>query len=272
MKRTARAIATATYTLLYINTVYTAENTEFVIITASYNNEAWCRRNIESIFNQNYSHWHLIYINDCSTDRTATMVLDLVDQYNVGHKVTLINNTERKGHLCNQYHAIHTCDDHKVIVIVDGDDWLNGHDVLSYLNGVYSREDIWMTYGQFWYWKKNKLGCSRSIPKDIIENNAIRDYPLWITSHLRTFYAGLYKKIRLESLLCQNVFFPMSADVATMLPMIEMAGKHSLFIAKILYIYNDNNTLNFYHDHEAEQRTIRAYIRALERYQPLDTI
>lgn len=249
------------------------EETSFVIITASYNNHEWCQPNLQSIFQQDYSNWRLVYINDCSTDDTAERVQSLINEYGCNDKVTFINNPQRMGHLYNHYYAIHACSDDEVIVIVDGDDWLKGPDVLSYLNTIYRQHTIWITYGQFWYWKKNHLGCSRQIPAEVLETNTIRDYPIWITSHLRTFYAGLYKRIHLSDLLFDGKFFPMSADVATMIPMIEMAGPlHSQFISRILYIYNDANSLNFYHHHAQQQNSIHAYIRSLARYQPLENL
>jgi hypothetical protein len=45
-----------------------------VVITASYNNKQWCRLNVNSIVNQKYTNWRLIYIDDCSTDTTPDIV------------------------------------------------------------------------------------------------------------------------------------------------------------------------------------------------------
>jgi len=58
-------------------------------------------------------------------------------------------------------------------------------------------------------------------------------------------------------------------DVATMMPMLEMAGFNSHFIDMILLTYNDGNQLNFYHDHLNEQRAIEKDIRSRKKYNPL---
>jgi glycosyltransferase involved in cell wall biosynthesis len=239
-----------------------------VIITASYNNQTWCKAYIESLIHQNYTNWRIIYINDCSTDETLTTLLTFIEQYNLHNKITLINNPERKGHLYNQYHAIHSCNTHDIIIIVDGDDWLAHNDVFKTINHIYTTHDIWITYGQFLYCKKNKKGFCRPIPPDVIAKNGIRDIS-WRTSHLRTFYAGLFQQIRLEDLLYQGSFFPKCADVATMFPMLEMAGTHFHFIPDILYIYNDDNPLSYHHD-PTHQRELESYIRTLPRYTPLE--
>ena len=50
--------------------------------------------------------------------------------------------------------------------------------------------------------------------------------------------------------------------------MIEMAGVHVRFIPDVIYIYNDANSLNFYHNHMDKQRAIEAQIRGKQRYKP----
>ncbi len=218
---------------------------------------------------QSCPNWHLFYVDDCSTDGTAEAVSAYVRERGFGHKVTLIRNTERHGHMYNQYHLIHMVPAHVVVVIVDGDDWLAHAGVLSYLEKVYSSGTVWLTYGQFWYWKKNRLGICRKLPDSVIENNAFRDYPRWVTSHLRTFYAGLFHRIKLDDLMYKGSFVPMSADVAAMFPMLEMAGKHIRFIEDVLYIYNDANQLSFFHDKAAEQAALWQDLRQRARYAPL---
>ena len=42
-----------------------------VVIVPSYNNYKWCNSNIDSVLNQNYNNYRVIYINDCSSDETG---------------------------------------------------------------------------------------------------------------------------------------------------------------------------------------------------------
>ena len=240
---------------------------QLIIISASYNNSTWCQKYFTSIANQNYENWFLCYIDDNSTDDTYEQMKTLVQEYHLDNKVLIIKNAERKGHLYNQYHAIHSCTKDSIIVIIDGDDWLAHDHVFEKINDIYQDENVWLTFGQFWYWKKNKKGFCRPIPPDILETNAIRKIS-WRTSHLRTFYAGLFQEILYEDLLYNNIFFPKSVDIATMFPMIEMAGFHIRFIPEVLYIYNDNNPISFHHN-PTHQREIEAHIRSLPCYQPL---
>ncbi|MFS8507183.1 MAG: glycosyltransferase [Candidatus Babeliales bacterium] len=50
---------------------------KFVIIICSYNNQQWVEQNLDSVFNQTYTNYRVIYINDNSIDHTS----QLVDQY-----------------------------------------------------------------------------------------------------------------------------------------------------------------------------------------------
>jgi glycosyltransferase involved in cell wall biosynthesis len=246
------------------------KETSFVIVTASYNNKDWYQKNLDSIFYQTYTNWRLIYINDFSSDGTGQLVQEYVRDRGMQDRVLLINNRRRRGHLANQYNAIHTCAKNEVIVIVDGDDWLAHSNVLAYLNHVY--QDVLMTYGQFWYLKRNTKGVCRALPGSVIEDNGIRDYPSWVLSHVRTFYAGLFQLIKLEDLLYEGNYYPMCADISTMYPMFEMAAERARFIPDVLYVYNDANQISFFNSQGATQRQIWDHIKKQPRYTRLEYV
>ena len=254
-------------TVFLYEPLYCFQEKKIVIISASYNNSSWCEKYFHSIVTQEYENWILIYIDDNSSDDTYYKMQRLIYEYNVEHKVILIKNSRRHGHLFNHYYAIHSCNKSNVIAILDGDDWFAHEHVLEKINEVYQDDTIWLTYGQFWYLKKNRRGFCKSIPPKIIETNKIRELS-WRTSHLRTFYAGLFHAIHYEDLLYEGTFFPRCADVATMLPMIEMAGFHIKFIPDVLYIYNDNNPYSFHHDPTIQQM-LEAHIKSMRPYLPL---
>lgn len=265
------------YSLLLIFLVmltpgYTLSQTpkKFVILTASYNNKDWYERNLDSVFSQTYSHWRMIYINDFSHDGTGELAQSYINARGMQDKVLLFNNKRRRGHLANQYNAIGMCAKDEIIVVVDGDDWLAHTHVLEYLNALYQDPTIWMTYGQFWYLKRNTKGVCRPIAHSVIEANGIREYPSWVLSHLRTFYAGLFQLIKLEDLLYEGNFLPMCADISTMYPMFEMAAERAHFIPDIMYVYNDANQLSFFQSADNKQPIIWADIRRRPKYSRLE--
>lgn len=244
-----------------------AKTPEMVIVTASYNNAQWVPAYFNSLASQTYRDWFVIYIDDNSTDNTVALLEDLIQQHQLDSQFVLIKNKKRMGHLLNQYSAIYSCDPKTIVVIIDGDDWLANEHALETIYNTYQDGNTWLTYGQFWYLDKNKKGFCKPIPQEVIERNGIRDIS-WRASHPRTFYAGLFHKIQFEDLLYEGHFFPKCADVATMFPMIEMAGPHVTFIPEVLYVYNDSNPISYHHD-PSEQRKIEAYLRKKTRYQPL---
>lgn len=243
---------------------------KIVVVIASYNNEKWCEKNLNSVLNQRYENYRIIYINDASTDKTGC----LVDQYCASHdlhgRVTIVHNEKRRGALANYYHAIHLCDDHEIIATVDGDDWLINDRVLAYLNKVYADPEVWLTYGQYEYYPYTETGICEEFPEDVLKNGTFRTAP-WVTSQLRTFYAGLFKKIKKEDLFYEGDFLTITQDVAIMMPMLEMAQGHIKFIPHILYIYNVINPLNDHTVDRNKQVTMDRMIRSKEWYQKIES-
>ena len=91
-----------------------------------------------------------------------------------------------------------------------------------------------------------------------------------LPSHLRTFYAWIFKKIALEDLLYEGKFFTMTGDMAIMLPILEMAGERHLFISEPIYIYNMTNPINHGKVNAELQRALDRYIRSMPPYQRLE--
>jgi glycosyltransferase involved in cell wall biosynthesis len=245
-------------------------NKKFVFVVASYKNERWCAWNIRSALNQKYDNYRIIYVDDCSPDKTFEIVQNIVQEEDKAGRVTLIHNETRKGALYNQYHAIHDhCTDDEIVVILDGDDALPHEYVLTYLNKVYSSEDVWLTYGQFRELNSGNIGFCCPMPSEVVKANAFRKW-VHLPSHLRTYYAWLFKRIKKEDLtLDDGSFFPMTGDLAAMMPMIEMARDHFKFIPHILYVYNDNNPLNDHRVNRILQASIDQRVRNIPPYEPL---
>ncbi len=237
-----------------------------VVVTASYNNINWVKKNLDSIFTQKYDNFYLIYIDDCSTDGTGAFVQEYVKNRGLERKIKLIVNPVRKGALHNHYHAIHSVSSAAVIIILDGDDFFIHEDVLSTINQAYADRNIWLTYGQFREWPSDQRGFCCQYPEDIIVNNAFREYG-HTPSHLRTYYAWLFKLIKKEDLFYEGDFFAMDADIATMFPMVEMAREgHFKFIEEELCLYNAENCLNDHKVSKELQVKLDQEIRSRKRY------
>jgi len=232
----------------------------FVIVVPSYNNEQWVEKNLDSIFSQDYPHFRVVYINDKSKDRTGELVQQYIKNYNLEHKCTYIENKTNRGALYNLYYAIHACDDKEVVVTVDGDDWLAHSGVLTRVSQEYQDPNVWMTYGQYVVSSNGSLGCCDYYDSEVIGTNNFRK-DRWKASHLRTFYAKLFKLIKYRDLQHQGRFFKVTWDLAMIFPMLEMAQERHRFIPDVLYVYNVENVLNDFKIYPQEQLDIEVYLK-----------
>lgn len=252
-----------------ITILTTQARIEWELIIPTYNNERWCIKNIESLVNQTYPHWHATIIIDCATDKTEERLRAYITEHGLEDRITIVVNPENRGALANIYYAATLCPPHKVVGLLDGDDWLAHDHVLEYLSEIYATKDIWMTYGQFELWPENRIGHCRPYSHTIIKDNKFRDLYGTLPSHFRTFYAWLFQLIDKKDLLYEGNFYRVTWDLAMMFPMIEMAGKHHQCITDVLYIYNIQNPLNDFKLHTALQAKLERYIRTKPKYKPL---
>ena len=235
-------------------TDYTAQTyNNFVIIVASYNNEKYYKRNLDSILFQNYptSHYRIIYTNDLSKDQTSQLVQKYVSAKNKWSIFTFIDNTKRLWAMENLYNMFKMCKPNEIAVIVDGDDWLIDSEVLNYLNSVYQDPNVWLTYGQYQLHQRyhRVKGICRPIPEEIIQNNAYRKYFKehgFCASHLRTFRISLFDQCDHELLKKDGKFYQTTYDVALMSMLLEQCDGKFKLIDKILYGYNTDNPINDY--------------------------
>ena len=222
-----------------------------VIVVCSYNNEKWSNNTLDSIFTQEYKNFRLIIVDDCSSDGNARVIQKYIDDHNVHNQVTFIRNEQRHRKLYNLYRVLYDCGDDEIVLMVDGDDSLAHPHVLEKINRTYDDDNIWFTYGQYrnvpasiaLQYGHKEIGYCRPVPKHIQRKQAYRYYS-FIYMHPRSFRGWLFKLVKLEDLIADNItgfegdFYPASNDVAMYFPMVEMAHTHIKFIPEILYIRN----------------------------------
>lgn len=236
-----------------------------VVIVCSYNNSKYYKGNLDSVLMQEYTNYHVIYVDDCSDDDTFNLVKEYLRGHESEDHFILVNNEVRRKALANLYYTIHSCKSTDIIAILDGDDRFTHNRVLRRINEAYANPNIWLTYGQFREYPEGRLGFCRPYPQHVIDRNSFRYHPE-TPSHLRTFYAGLLHKIRKEDLMLHGEFFSMTYDLAIMFPMIEMARTHHRFIGDVLVDYNNDNPLSDHRVGKGLQRKFDLIIRARTCY------
>lgn len=243
----------------YINN-FTKKIINLKIIIPVYNAGKYVSKCIQSILSQTYKHWTAIIIDDASTDDTYDQINKFTDT-----RLTVIKNNTNVKALANIISGIDTISlsDEDVIILIDGDDWLNTINAFQIIVNAYSNNNIFLTYGQYIDTRTKNIGCSREIA-----NTSTYRTQNWRSSHLRTFKRHLFKKIKHESLLDENGnYFQSAWDLALMYPMIEMSGsKRIKYISDILYCYNNMNPLNDFMIRPKIQQNEDNYIRTQKPY------
>lgn len=257
---------------------------------------------INSVLTQDYENYEVLFIDDCSTDNSFSKIpgciyktdennnpirdedgeLIIIEKHPILDKTKCQNVVAWKANsrataLPNLHNGImhFATNPDDIVVILDGDDWLLGKGVLSYINEFYNNNpECWMMYGSS-KWTDGRRCCSSPYPEFEFKN--LRAAPFRI-SHIRTFRAGLYHKIQEQdptfSCLKDNNdnWYTMTYDVAMFLPMLEMAGfEHVKHNAKPLYVYNRDNPISDDKVNQQKQWDIHEEINNKKPFHKIET-
>ena len=219
----------------------------FVFIVPSYNNADWIERNINSIKNQSYTNWRLIYINDNSNDTTDEKYKVL--SKSISNKSIYIKNKKKYGQSFNRYRAYNMCEDNEYCILLDGDDWLISDFVLQYLSIFIRMYDVDLTYGRFLTYTGegniSRLHTFKDYSNKIIEDISYRR-DIWRAMHLRVIKAEYLKFVNPLDFIQDNGDFNICAsDLVESYAALELSkGRHKL-CDEYLMIYNKKNSLKY---------------------------
>ena len=221
---------------------------KFIILTPAYKVSKWVEMYADMLKFQSYKNFEVYFVDDASPDDTVEKLEKLVEGDSRFH---IYKNEVNVGSpLANIVKAFDYANpgDEDIIVNIDGDDWLSSVFVLQYLDSIYNSYKCWLTYGSYQMYPSGELGghATLSIPDESSKLNAYKQYP-FVTSHLRTYKAGLFKKVDREDLLDSRTgkIYTEASDLALMFPMLEMAGNEkSVKVDDILLILNRENEMN----------------------------
>jgi glycosyltransferase involved in cell wall biosynthesis len=229
--------------------------TKFVIITPSFNNENWVDIYVDSILNQTYTNYTVIYIDDCSTDSTFDKVYK---KTNGNSKFVCIKNEKNQQAFKNYIDAINKYStDEDVVVMIDGDDWLATNHVLENLNKMYV-EGTWMTYGGMYAYdgEKAEPAFPQNTPyDDFVHKYSLYRRDLWRASHLRTFKKFLWDGIDQSDFYSKinGELFNHASDLCFMYSLLEICPINKIGVIDFpSYIYNASN----FSDRGAKRETI----------------
>ena len=241
------------------------ENQQFLfnIIVPVFNAEKYIEKCLNSIIKQSYKNYQVNVIDDCSTDYSYELALEICNGYDNFH---ISKNPRRLGALNNINKLLSLNIDEPsmtIDILVDGDDYLYSGDVLNILYEKYLNTNCLITYGSH---LSSKGIQGKKYPHLIRKLNLYRKY-FWYASHLKTFRHDLWLSINKSDLLTHNGnYFSVASDLAIMFPMLEMAGDRQEFIKEVLYVYNDKNPISDHNIRRKEQILAAKEIREKKIY------
>ena len=100
------------------------------------------------ISRQSYLGYHIIYLDNGSTDQTAEKIKTFCEEENKLDKLTLVRYEEKKPGMQVVYDAIHQLNPKDIVVYLEGNDWLSHENVFDHLNCAYAHPDVWLTYSR----------------------------------------------------------------------------------------------------------------------------
>ena len=211
----------------------------FCFVVPSYNNAGNDRykKSLNSILMQEYSNYHIVYVDDHSTDGTLDKAAQFLKEMQFpAERATLLRNEKNMKATYSNMRGSKECKSGEIMVSLDGDDELLGRYVLKMINAKYHEGDYWLVYTNF-IQSTLKFGNSKPVPKDFYNGPRRR---LHIIGPVRTWYVDLYWKIKEEDhKTFAGEYFPALSDDVEQFPLLEMAGpKHVFYMTEICLLYN----------------------------------
>jgi glycosyltransferase involved in cell wall biosynthesis len=222
------------------------EPMHMTIVSTALNAERWIQKCISSVQSQTFRNYTHIVVDAKSEDRTEEIALFNAE---TDLQLQVVHNEVRQAALENCWHIWKNLPDSEVVVWLDGDDWLAHDRALEILALAYAhKSEPWLTYGQFMF-SDGEVGFAAPYAP----GTRVR-YADWRATHLKTFRAGLAKRLSLGYLdavataseipepRCllrpDGTWTEYAIDKAIMWPLLEMAGARYTCVYQILSVYN----------------------------------
>ncbi len=244
------------------------EQKRFVVLITSHNTEEFVEKNMRSVLEQNYDNFRIVFIDNGSSDRSFSKAGDWVRRYKMTPRTKFVRRGEKTSTTELLYFAIQEMNNQEIVVLLDGKDWFSHTEVLNELNRYYNDPHVWLTYAQYSNFPEYEKGNARSPILHAKKQLVLRASP-WIYSHYCTFYAGLFKRIKMRDLLYEGSFFQYKTNRAILMPMLEMSEEHAIFIPSVLYVNNRKVQKEMSQEEVKSIRSYSRYIRSLRPYNKL---
>lgn len=237
------------------------------VVVTSFNNSDWVETNIESLQEQTYKNFQVLFVDDASSDDTYDVAAKLVDGDSRFKLIKHAVNMSKAYSFVTYIPSFADNDD--VLVFLDGDDWIAYEDVFAKIATAYVTSGCWVAY--------TKLICYPSLqestthgseyPENTHKFNQYRKAP-FVSSHLKTMKAFLFKNIKNTDLQYEGEWIRFGDDVAIMYAAMEMTPRNRIRALDFVgCVYNesqsnqDRTSADYvaYREHEDYVRSIPPY-------------
>ncbi len=198
-------------------------------IIPCYNAKQNQQKLLNSLFKQDNKCWEAIFVDDVSDAG-----LELAECSDA--RVSIVRNSEKKYALKNIVETVkEKCDADDIVALIDGDDQLCNDKTVTMLYQAYKNNKLGVAWTSH-KWDINNLNVSKELPQ------GVNPYQFnWVTSHLKTFRAGLLNHIsEVNFKNYRGEWFQRGYDQALMLPLLYIAKEH-MYIPEVCYLYNINS-------------------------------
>ena len=215
-----------------------AEDITFVFLIPAYNCKNEISQTLFSVFAQSYKKWEIIVIDDVSSDGTGEYVKELSRKLELEDKIQVVTRNEKYGEVRNTVTEVANIDDEKVVVRLDGGDWLTENDTLTMLHQVYKEFNPAVVWTQH-RWSFTDHNISGQLK--LVNGASVYDHP-WVSSHLKTFRAKDLKHVPMGNFYDdEGSWIMIACDQAVFLPMMHLALRNQrnlVYFPRVCYHYN----------------------------------
>lgn len=212
------------------------------VVVTTFNNEDWVQTNIESILEQSYKNYNVLYVDDSSSDDTQNTIKYLIDnneKFNlIFHEKNMSKSYSFMKYVKNFVH------DNEILIFIDGDDWLPYKDIFEKIVKYYLMNNAWVAYSKMICYPSLNESPShgKNHPDFIHRYNLYREYP-YTASHIKTMKGFIFKNINEKDLIYNDEWIRFGDDLAIMCAAMEQSPTEKIGVMDFLgYVYNESNT------------------------------
>lgn len=223
-----------------------------------YNAAETLPRMLHSIYGQSYDNWHLVLIDDVSSEDNVKSAKATIEKFEslASHKITTIWNTNKLWEVANVLKGLSLCKSDDIICRIDADDWLTDLDALSIVNVAYEQlncDIVWTAHR--WSFSDKNISAPMGNEADPYKHP-------WVSSHLKTFRKKLLDGVNDVNFRGEDgEYIKRAGDQAIYLPALHNS-KNRLFIPRVMYHYTIKDVPETYQTTDAMfQRDEAVFLR-----------